>query len=245
MIVSRLPGSNWLLEIPIQPIYTGSEPLTSLIFSSWESGPAVDYGVPAFGPRKLYAEPDQQTLAAGLVNALEDLLLCSSAQGLPTLMFGDRSGKYADLLGRKFISLLNKHSEVISVLPPSAFRALSDETSELHASLKGEIARSEHLAEAQGFSFFTTTGYLGIPRFLFLVDSSEAEGIVYFWNGQRFAKCVDEQIVRSILDENEVDNRLLARRVPAAAVTRVWPKAIEKLGLDLGSDTDEERDESI
>jgi hypothetical protein len=243
VLITHLPGGNWLLEIPIAPLFLYEKEKTALILHSWEPQQGTDCGIPAFGPRRLICEPSPESLGEALIHALEDLLFCSTFTDEPKIYIGDHAGKVADLLGKQLGKYLSKHQDALALLPTTAFDstdASSKDTVEKH---QAQVAKGEQIAKQAGFSFFTTSGYLGLPRFLFLVDDNGESPMVFIWNGKKFLPCLQDEILESILAARKNSNSESIQPAPAAAVGLVWPKAMEKLGLNITINLDEEDDE--
>lgn len=232
VVISRLPGGNWLLEVPFVPITDWQQVFKFFQFTGWEDGPAVDYGVLAAGPRKLVEEPDHTQLHDAVLGAIEDLILFSGQTSNPSLLVGDARGEIVDILGRKLSSLIKKFSAELNLISPQAFENDTQVGSSVKEDLRERVQKFESEAQDKGISFYSTLGYMGVPRFLFLVDSSNEEPKVYFWNGVDFVRCVAQEVIQSVIGANEDRSIFAPVRTPAALVKRAWPKALALLDFE-------------
>lgn len=238
VVISKLPGGNWLLEIPLLPISDWQQVFKFFQFTGWGDGPAVDYGVLAAGPRKLIEEPDQTQLCDAVLGAIEDLILFSGQTSSPILLIGDARGEVIDILGRKLHSLIKKFPVELNLLSPQAFEVDSQVGSSAKEDFHERVQKFEFEAQNKKISFYSTLGYLGVPRFLFLVDSSNEEPQVYFWNGVDFVRCVAPEVIQSVIGANNDSSTVAPIRTPAALVKRAWPKALALLDFETTEEGD-------
>ncbi len=239
IVLSRLPGANWLMEIPVMPLRDWQPTLKLYQFNGWEDGPSVDFGTLAAGPKKLLEEPNQKHLCDAIISAIEDLILFSDYTSTPQLFVGDINGQLVDALNRKLYTLIKKFPTEINILPPRAFELESEADKSVDKKLKNRFQEYESEANAKGFAFYSTPGYLGVPRFLFLVDSSSENSKVYYWNGVDFVLCVAPEVVSAVTGKFEKGTVVAPMRTPAALVKKAWPKAIEHLDFDSTPEIDE------
>lgn len=233
VVISKLPGGNWLLEIPFVPLSNWQQVFKFFQFTGWVDDPTVDFGVLAAGPRKLVEEPDHTQLCNAVLGSIEDLIMFGGYSSVPQFLVGDSRGQVVDLLGGKLYSLIKKYPSELNLIPPHAFELESRGDSPSKDAIRERVQRLESEAETKGISFYSTLGYMGVPRFLFLVDSSDDELQVYFWNGSDFVKCASPEIVQAVTCDDEELSTIAPVRTPTALVQKAWPKALALLDFEI------------
>ena len=236
VVISKLPGGNWLLEVPFVPLGNWQQVLKFFQFTGWVDDPTVDFGVLAAGPRKLIEEPDHIQLCNALLATIEDLVLFGGHSSIPRFLVGDGRGQLIDLLGGRLYSLIKKYPAELNLIPPQAFEFESSTDSSLKDAIRDRVQRLESEAESKGICFYSTLGYLGVPRFLFLVDSSDGDPVVYFWNGSDFVRCASPEIIQAMIGDNEEGSTVTPVRTPTALVQKAWPKALALLDFETNQD---------
>lgn len=241
LLVSRLPGDDWILELPLPPI-TPEDGLGSkvqfFIFNDW-IGPGEEIaGSFSCGPKKLIHEPDSRTLATSMLSAVEDLLLVADRMDVGRILIADKSGEVSDGLGKSITRLLSSNSDSISLLP--ACSSFFDEAELSYTPSKDQtqqIAKKflelESLLDEKSISFYASTCYMGLPRNLFVLDYSTDELAVSVWNGSDFVSCKEPHTIRAIRKQGQEPQPGGPKQLPSVYVSNLWPEALKRLGLPL------------
>lgn len=239
LLVSRLPGEDWVLEIPLPPI-TSKQSLGSkvnfFIFNDWY-GPAEEIaGSFSSGPKKLVHEPDARSLAIAMLSAVEDLLLVADQMEVSQILIADKNGEVSESLAKTWTRFLAANSNRINLLPASSkffkHSSFDDEFSkkESREAVK-QLFRLAAILDRKKIMFFATTCYMGLPRNLFVLDNSGNEPLVLVWNGQNFVACNELHITDSIKNKCEPLQPGGPQELPPVFVSDLWPEALVKLGL--------------
>ncbi len=239
LLVSRLPGDDWVLELPLPPISPEDGLGTKVqffIFNDW-MGPGEEIaGSFSCGPKKLLHEPDAGTLANSMISAVEDLLLVADRMDVSRILIADKSGEVSDGLGKAISRLLNANSDSISLLPASS--SFFDEaglsaapSKEETQHISNQFLELESLLDEKSITFYATTCYMGLPRNLFVLDYSTNELTVSVWNGSSFVSCNEPHTIRAIRKRGQDPQPGGPKELPSIYVSNLWPEAFKRLGL--------------
>jgi hypothetical protein len=193
LMVSRLPSEDWVLELPLPPFQrSAAQPkFDFLIFNGW-LGPGDAIGASfSCGPKKLLHEADNRNFSAALLSAVEDLLLVSDHLDASRILIADKEGEVTDSLGKRLNKLMSHFPGVIDILPATSNFFEESDLSE--ATNQEELKRLalasselELFMDERNLSFYATTCYMGLPRNLFVLDSSKDQPDVLVWTGHGF-----------------------------------------------------------
>jgi hypothetical protein len=247
LMVSRLPSEDWVLELPLPPFQrSAAQPkFDFLIFNGW-LGPGDAIGASfSCGPKKLLHEADNRNFSAALLSAVEDLLLVSDHLDASRILIADKEGEVTDSLGKRLNKLMSHFPGVIDILPATSNFFEESDLSE--ATNQEELKRLalasselELFMDERNLSFYATTCYMGLPRNLFVLDSSKDQPDVLVWTGHGFVLCTEEHIVRAIQLQGDEAQPGGPKELPAIYASKLWPDAVRKLDLPMRQ-TDEEQ----
>ncbi|MFY8026326.1 MAG: hypothetical protein ACOVMF_00130 [Aquiluna sp.] len=241
LLISRLPGEDWVLELPLPPI-TSKQDLGSkvrfFVFNDWY-GPGEEIaGSFSCGPKKLLHEPDVRTLTGAVLSAVEDLLLVAEQLEVSRILIADKQGEVSDSMSRTLARFLAANDSSVGMLPANSdfFEVLSDAKGPQGKDSK-DLSRQHFKLKAQldhrKIMFFATTCYMGLPRNLFALDYSDEHLTVSTWNGQDFVICNEQHIVQAICNQGTLPQPGGPTELAPIFVSDLWPEALVKLGLQV------------
>jgi hypothetical protein len=247
LMVSRLPSEDWILELPLPPLNkSASQPkFEFFIFNGWLA-PGETIGASfSCGPKKLIHEADSKTFSAALLSAVEDLLLVSGNLDASKILIADNENEVTDSLGKQIKKVMTQFPGVVGILPATSnFFGESDQSDTQNQEELKQLALAsselEVLISERNLSFFATTCYTGVPRNLFVLDSSKENPRVLVWNGRNFVPCEEDHIVKAIQMPGDVAQPGRPTELPAIYASKLWPDAIKRLDLPIRL-TDEEQ----